>query len=207
MFLESDEEILHLMGGNLLLNLCSSSLVPNYQMNVGAIARAVSLSAIDLVVDACTNRDDIIMASHAEENDENDGGEIEPRWLAGNFVGDYENSTLGIRQSSAVRVVSLGDDEAELLIPIVRLHNSIPYSVSSALLDECNSSIFSEHVESLWPFLEKGVAMPFRGWVEFVVREMPASSATGGQEDEDADRDQNLFLCIRLVDNGRRISM
>lgn len=204
MFLESDEEILHSCGGKLLLNLFSGGS-NFYRMNADAVARAVALGAIDDVVEACMNRDDVIAAVMMEEMMMNGGGEeedeevVEPQWLVGNHKGDEENSVMGIRRSTAIRT----EEGGEFVIPVVQLHPA--FSVENKrLVAACNESIFdSDDVEALWPFLERSSALAFRGWVEFVVRKLHGQY----EDDDEEDDDEKFFLCIKLINDGRRRMM
>ena len=182
MFLESDDEFLQ---GSLLLDICLH--FPHFEPNAGAVARAVALSAMDHVVDACINREDMMLAAEREcdgvENNE------EPQWLARNIDDDSnDNCTLGIRQSEAV--ISM---EGEYLIPMVRLHNN--NAVSNAICKECNSAILEGGSDRpYFPWAERTSTLAFRDWVEFVVRDSLCL-----REEEDC-----AILCIKLQGRDRR---
>ena len=193
MFLECNKEIL--MDGHLLLNLCSH---PLYRMDCASVARAVALSgAIDSVLDACVNREDMISSMMEEdENDEQEEGEEEPQWLA-NANPDcdecYEQCSLGARHSSAMFATQ---DDYDPVIPIVRLMSSRcstshPDKKFKELCKECNA-IF-EDPESVWHFLDRSNALPFGKWVEFVVRQVQLDSNSSNN------RSKDYCLCIRLI--------
>ena len=194
MFLECNEEIL--LDGHLLLDLCAH---PLYRMDCAYLARAVALAgAVDSVLDACINREDMIAPAAEEDSDEQEEGEEEdPQWLANANPDDddsYDQCSLGARHSSAMFA---NQDDYDPVIPIVRLMSSRCSTHHpdrfKELCKECNA-IF-EDPESVWHFLDRSNALPFGKWVEFVVRQVQLDSNSSGN------RSKDYCLCIRLISN------
>ena len=166
-FLEANEEILD---GDTLYSLCCN---PQHRMNVGALAQAVALRAVPRVHESCMNKEEMLSAM--ENEDEEDENEIRPSWWPCN---------------EDERVFTSSTD----MVPIVRLH-PLHEDDNHKLCLECNETVFEDH-EMYWSsVLERCEVLPYRGWVEFVVRQQAFEG--------DDKKQQATWLCLKLLDSKR----
>ena len=164
-FLDANEEILQ---GDRLFTLCSH---PSYKMNPWMLAKAIALNVVFLVHEACMNKDDML---HAVE-DEELAATTRPEWWLCNS--EEEGKPLCFSHH---------------LIPIVRVH-PMHSQDNDRLCVECRG-IF-EDPELYWPFLEREDAVPYNGWVDFVVEEVVVSKKN---------MQQQQWLCAKLLDERQK---
>lgn len=169
-FLDANEEILQ---RDSLFKLCCH---PSYRMQPFCLAQAVALYVVPLVHEACMNKSEM-------QVDTEDGGASPEWWLCLDDDSDSGRAPCSLASS-------------DHLIPVSRVH-PMHAEDNDKLCMECRG--IYDDPEVFWPFLEREMVLPYRGWVDFVVEETVV--VKGGSS---SNSERQWWLCAKLLAAKRK---